>query len=316
MAQKTIFLTGAAGFIGMHTALQLKARGDVVIGFDNFCSYYNPSLKRDRAKILKDNGINIYEGDLTDSCALQKRASGATHILHLAAQAGVRYSIENPKAYVDANLVGFSNILELARLFNLPLVYASSSSVYGANIKLPFSVEDPTDKPINFYGATKKANELMAYSYHHLYGLPCTGLRFFTVYGPWGRPDMACYSFTKAIIEQVPIKLYNMGKMKRDFTYIDDIVAGTLGALDYMGGARVYNLGNHKSEELLYFIDILEKSVGKRALIEKLPMQMGEMRETFADIEPAKKELGFSPRISLAEGLPLFVKWYKEYHSA
>lgn len=313
MAQKTVFLTGAAGFIGMHTALSLAKRGDKVIGFDNFCSYYDPSLKRARAKLLEKAGIEVIEGDLIDESVL--RAPGATHILHLAAQAGVRYSISNPKAYLQANLEGFLNILEMARRLELPLVYASSSSVYGANKKLPFSVEAKTDEPVNFYGATKKANELMAFSYHHLYGIPTTALRFFTVYGPWGRPDMAYFSFAKAIQEGTPINLYNHGKMRRDFTYIDDIVAGTIAALDHVRGAKVYNLGNHKSVELLYFVEILEKELGKKAHIHKLPMQPGEMVETFADITPAQKELGFMPRVSIEEGLKSFVDWYKGYHA-
>lgn len=315
MAQKTIFLTGAAGFIGMHTALALVQRGDKVVGFDNFCSYYDPSLKRARAQILAQKGVKIIEGDLTEVSLLKQSAEGASHILHLAAQAGVRYSIQHPKAYLHANLEGFLNILELARSAQLPLVYASSSSVYGATKKLPFSVETKTDEPVNFYGATKKANELMAYSYHHLYGFATTGLRFFTVYGPWGRPDMAYYSFAKAIMEGTPINLFNFGKMRRDFTYIDDIVAGTIAALDHVGGAKVYNLGNHKSEELLYFVETLEKALGKKAHIHKLPMQPGEMVETFADIEPAQRELGFMPKISIEEGLTRFIDWYKDYHA-
>lgn len=308
MAQKTVFLTGAAGFIGMHVAEALLARGDRVIAFDNFNNYYDPSLKRARADRL---GIPIIEGDLNTPPSLD----GATHILHLAAQAGVRYSITHPEAYLHANLEGFLAILELAKKQQLPLVYASSSSVYGSNTQLPFAVSDKTDSPVNFYGATKKANELMAHAYHHLYGLPMTGLRYFTVYGPWGRPDMAYYSFTKAISEGRPINLYNEGKMRRDFTYIDDIVAGTIAALDQAAGCKVYNLGNHKSEELLRFVQILEEAIGKKAFINLLPMQPGEMVETFADITPAQKELAFHPHVSLEEGLPRFVQWYREYHA-
>lgn len=297
----------------MHTALALAKRGDRVIGFDNFCAYYDPLLKRARQKVLEKAGIFVIEGDLLDEELLKKSAQGATDVVHLAAQAGVRYSITHPRAYLQSNLEGFLNILELVKQAKTPLIYASSSSVYGAN-PVPFSTGDLTDHPVNFYGATKKANELMAYSYHHLYGIPMTGLRFFTVYGPFGRPDMAYYSFTKAISAGQPINLYNEGHMQRDFTYIDDIVDGLLASLDRVEGFHVYNLGNHKAQTLRHFIAILESAIGKKAQKNLLPMQPGEMKETFADIASATRELGFMPKTPLEKGLPLFVEWYKAYH--
>lgn len=310
--KKRIFLTGAAGFIGMHLALALKARGDEVIGYDNFCPYYDPSLKRRRAQELKKADIEVIEGDICDKNRLKEAFSG-THCVHLAAQAGVRHSISHPEAYLKANLEGFLNILELMREHpGTPLIYASSSSVYGGNKKIPFSCDDRTDEPINFYAATKKANELMAYAYHNLYGIAMSGLRFFTVYGPWGRPDMAYYSFTKAISEGLPISLYNKGAMRRDFTYIDDIVQGTLAAIDQADGYNLYNLGNNRSEELLHFVAILEKSLGRKAEINFVAHPPSEMIETFADIEESKQVLQFEPKVSLEEGLPRFVEWYKQ----
>ena len=312
--KKTIFLTGAAGFIGMHVALALAKRGDRVVGLDNFSDYYDPSLKRKRAALLKQVGVDVIEGDVTDKALMKSSINGATHFVNLAAQAGVRYSLTNPESYLKSNLEGFLVVLELLKNSpEVPLVYASSSSVYGANKKLPFSCADKTDSPTNFYGATKKANELMAHAYHTLYGLNVTGLRYFTVYGPWGRPDMAYFSFTKAISEGKPIKLFNRGQMKRDFTYIDDIVSGTLAAIDRPNGYKVYNLGNHRSEELLYFVELIEKAVGKKAIIELEPMPATEMLETFADIETAQEELGFTPKTSLEEGVFSFVNWYKEH---
>lgn len=309
---KHILVTGAAGFIGYHTSLALKGQGDTVVGYDNFNDYYNPRLKEERATLLAKQGIKVIRGDLCDSGLLEKvvRENKLTHIIHLAAQAGVRYSLVNPKAYIISNMEGFANILELCRHHQLPLVYASSSSVYGTNTKIPFSIEDPTDNPASFYGATKKANEVMAFSYHHLYQIPMTGLRFFTVYGPWGRPDMAYYSFAEAIYSGKPIPLFNHGKMERDFTYIDDIVEGILAAVDLEGGAEIFNLGNHHPETLNTFVSLLEHYIGKQAIVEFLPMQPGDVPITYADIELSQKRLGFTPKTSLAEGLEKFVAWF------
>lgn len=314
--QKNILITGAAGFIGFHLANHLVERGDTVIGYDNFNDYYAPQLKRDRAEILKRKGVTIIEGDITDTALLNTtlEKNRVTHIVHLAAQAGVRYSIANPQAYVKANLEGFVNILEACRRFpSIKLVYASSSSVYGLNTKVPFSIDDPVDRQASFYGVTKRANELMANNYHHLYGIPVTGLRFFTVYGPWGRPDMAYFSFTQAILKEEPIELFNQGKMQRDFTYIDDIVQGTTAAIDLGAKCEIFNLGNHQPVELIQFVKILEKAVGKKAQKKLKPMQQGDVVSTYADIEYSRKKLGFSPKTPLEEGLPQFVKWYKEY---
>lgn len=318
MTKKVVLVTGAAGFIGFHTALALAKRGDQVIGLDNYNSYYTPTLKRKRAEILKNQGIEILEADLNDEEALKTLFAKYpfTHLLNLAAQAGVRYARENPHAYLASNINGFLTILELLRKHpQIRLVYASSSSVYGRNEKIPFSTEDRTDQPANLYAATKKANELMAYSYNHLYGISTIGLRYFTVYGPWGRPDMAYFSFTKAILEDKPIHLFNQGKMKRDFTFIDDVVQGTLAALDYKEGYEVFNIGNNQPVELLTFIQILEKELGKKAQIILEEASPGEVATTFADITDSQKKLGFQPKTSLEAGLKHFVKWYKEYHS-
>lgn len=316
MKKKIVLLTGAAGFIGFHTALALAKRGDQVIGLDNYNSYYTPSLKRKRAAILKNQGIEILEADLNDAEALKTLfvKHPFTHLLNLAAQAGVRYARENPHAYLSSNINGFLMILEQLRQHpHIRLVYASSSSVYGRNEKIPFSTADRTDQPANLYAATKKANELMAYSYNHLYGIPAIGLRYFTVYGPWGRPDMAYYSFTKAISEGKPIHLFNQGKMKRDFTFIEDVVHGTLAALDYKEGYEVFNIGNNKPVELLTFVQILEKEIGKKAQIILEEASPGEVETTFADITDSQKKLGFQPKTSLETGLAHFVKWYKEF---
>ena len=314
MSNKRIFITGAAGFIGFHLAKHLHQRGDYVIGLDNFNDYYSQKLKRARAAELAKEGLTILEQDICDFDNLKKavRDSKPTHLVHLAAQAGVRYSIQNPQAYVKSNLEGFVNILEICRHFEqLPLVYASSSSVYGNNHKIPFSVEDRTDHQVSLYGATKKSNELMAASYHHLFNIPCTGLRFFTVYGPWGRPDMAYFSFTKAIMEGKPIEIFNHGKMKRDFTYIDDIVSGTAAAVDRISkDCSLYNLGNHQPESLLDFVEILEAALGKKAEKKFLPMQSGDVETTYADISLSQKELNFYPSTSLKDGLNRFVAWY------
>lgn len=309
---KHVLVTGSAGFIGFHTAQQLKERGNFVIGLDNFNSYYNPRLKEEREKILTKKGISTVRGDICNEELLKKiiKENKITHVVHLAAQPGVRYSLVNPKAYIHSNIDGFVNILEVCRHFELKLTYASSSSVYGTNGKIPFAVEDPTDHPASFYGATKKANEVMAFSYHHLYKIPVTGLRYFTVYGPWGRPDMAYYSFAEAIYQGKPISLFNKGKMERDFTYIDDIVEGTLAAMDFEGSAEVFNLGNHKPETLETFVSLLERYLGKTAIKEYLPMQPGDVIATYADIELSERKLGFKPKTPLTEGLQKFVAWF------
>lgn len=318
MKQKRVFITGAAGFIGFHIARHLHARGDVVVGYDNFNSYYDPALKRARAAELAKLGISVLEGDVRDDGTFEAAVERheTTHLLHLAAQAGVRYSLDNPKAYLESNIDGFLNVLELCRAHpRIPLVYASSSSVYGLNQKVPFAVGDQTDHQASLYGVTKKANELMAHSYHHLFGLSVTGLRFFTVYGPWGRPDMAYFSFAKAIMEGRPIDVYNNGEMKRDFTYIDDIAAGVMAALDRSSPYALYNLGHHHPEGLLDLIELLEKELGRRAEKIFLPMQPGDVVSTYADIESSQKELGFEPAVSLQEGIARFVQWYRGYIS-
>lgn len=314
--KKNILITGAAGFIGFHLAQHLSKRGDFVIGYDNFNDYYSPRLKQDRAKILHREGIEVIKGDICAISSLHEviEKYRISHIVHLAAQAGVRYSIANPQAYIKANLEGFLNILETCRRFpNLKLTYASSSSVYGLNTKVPFSIEDRTDQQASLYGVTKKTNELMAGTYHHLYGIPVTGLRFFTVYGPWGRPDMAYFGFTNMILNEQPIEIFNKGKMQRDFTYIDDIVAGTAAAIDLESACEVFNLGNHQPVELLQFVKVLEKALGKKAQKKLLPMQSGDVVSTYADIEYSRQKLGFVPKTSLEEGIPRFVEWYKDY---
>lgn len=312
----SIFITGIAGFIGFHLALFLKKRGDIVIGCDNFNSYYDPALKRERARVLREKGISFSETDICDATFLQKALSEnkITHLVHLAAQAGVRYSITNPDPYVHTNLDGFVRVMEALRASpKIKCIYASSSSVYGLNEKIPFSEEDPTDRPANLYGATKKSNELIAHAYHHLYGIPMTGLRFFTVYGPWGRPDMAYYSFTRAILAGEPIKVYNNGKMSRDFTYIDDIIQGTVAAIDLGASCEIFNLGNNHPEDLLTLISLIETKTKKKAKIEFFPMQPGEVLTTFADISKSQKLLGYKPKTSLEVGIAQFVDWYTEY---
>jgi UDP-glucuronate 4-epimerase len=314
--KKNILITGMAGFIGFHVASALQARGDFVIGLDNFNSYYDPQLKRARAVELARQGMVVIEGDLLNRSVLQEIVEkyAITHCIHLAAQAGVRYSLDNPHAYIQSNIEGFLNILELCRAYpHIPLVYASSSSVYGLNTKVPFALEDRTDQQASLYGVTKKTNELMAQTYHHLFGIAVTGLRFFTVYGPWGRPDMAYFSFTKAILENRPIEIFNQGKMRRDFTYIDDIVRGVTAALDLAHPQAVFNLGNHQPAELLYFVTLLEKALGRSAQKKLLPMQPGDVISTYADIQESQQQLGFKPQISLEEGIPRFVTWYQNY---
>lgn len=317
MTKKRIFITGAAGFIGFHMARHLHQRGDIVLGYDNFNAYYDPQLKRARASELSQQGISILEGDLKDRSSLQQAIEDqqTTHILHLAAQAGVRYSLNNPHTYLQSNLEGFLNILEICRSSpSLPLIYASSSSVYGLNQKVPFSVADRTDHQASLYGVTKKTNELMAQTYHHLFGIPVTGLRFFTVYGPWGRPDMAYFSFTQAILENRPIEIYNQGQMMRDFTYIDDIVAGTTAAIDRAFPFATFNLGHHRPEGLLHLVTVLEKELDRKAQKILLPMQSGDVVSTCADIEESQKQLGFFPKVSLEEGIARFVEWYKNHY--
>lgn len=311
--KKRILITGAAGFIGFHLSKALHARGDFVIGYDNYNNYYDPELKLGRTEILKTLGIEVIKGDICDFETLDEivSANEITHIIHLAAQAGVRFSLEDPKAYVKTNVEGFVNILEICRKHpKIKLTYASSSSVYGLNTKVPFSETDRTDQQASLYGATKKSNELMASTYHHLFKIPVTGLRFFTVYGPWGRPDMAYYSFTKDILEGKSIDIYNHGKMLRDFTYIDDIVDGTIAAVDLESACEVFNLGNHQPVELETFLQIIEDSVGKKAKRNMLPMQKGDVTSTYADITHSQKLLNFHPKTSLEEGIPRFVEWF------
>jgi UDP-glucuronate 4-epimerase len=328
-----ILVTGAAGFIGHHVADRLMRRGDEVVGIDNFNDYYSVSLKRDRvSKLGRDHGeaFKPIEIDFSDSDSLERalEAVGFDRIVHLGAQAGVRYSIENPRAYVQANLVGHVNLLEIARHRGLShLVYASSSSVYGGNDRLPFRVEDRVDHPLSLYAATKKADELMSETYAHLYRLPQTGLRFFTVYGPWGRPDMAMWLFTRAIFAGEPINVFGEGNMRRDFTYIDDIVTGVVAALDNpppddgeikAGGSRsphrIYNIGNNRSEELNRMIELIEQACGRKAEKILMPMQPGDVRDTYADISAIQGDLGFAPTTTIDEGVPRFVDWYRAYH--
>ena len=323
----SILLTGAAGFIGYHVSRALLARGETVIAVDNLNDYYDVALKEARLAGLKDKpGFSFQRANIAERAAIEelcKRHPEIDRIVHLAAQAGVRYSLVNPFAYTESNVTGHLVMLEAAR--RLPklahMVYASSSSVYGGNAKLPFAISDPVDRPISLYAATKRAGELMAYNYSHLYGLPLTGLRFFTVYGPWGRPDMSAFLFTKAILASEPIKVFNNGDMRRDFTFIDDIVAGVLAALDHPPPAgegqprhRLYNLGNHRSEPLLRFIEVIERACNRKARIEFAPLQPGDVPETYADIEASTRDLGFLPRTAIDEGIPRFVAWFREYH--
>jgi UDP-glucuronate 4-epimerase len=326
MSEQTTLVTGAAGFIGFHIARQLLAEGREVVGLDNLNNYYDPALKQARLAVLQaDPRFSFVKADLADRsgiAALFAKYRFAV-VLHLAAQAGVRYSIEQPHAYVDANLEGFANILEGCRHHSCRhLLYASSSSVYGANSKVPFSVDDKTDHPVSFYAATKKANELMAYSYSHLYRLPVTGLRFFTIYGPWGRPDMAIFLFTKAILEGRPIKLFNHGVMRRDFTYIDDVTRVISRLINHIpsasgaGGApaRIYNVGNNHPEELNHVVAVLEQTLGHKAAKEMLPMQPGDVPATFADVDDLMRDIGFRPETSIEDGVRNFVAWYRDHY--
>jgi UDP-glucuronate 4-epimerase len=320
----TILVTGAAGFIGAATSHALLARGDHVIGIDNLNSYYDVTLKQARLERLTAHGNFAFRKlDIADRDGMLKLAEespGITGIVHLAAQAGVRYSLLDPYAYVTANVMGQVVMLELARRLKTlnHFVYASSSSVYGGNTKLPFSVEDPVEQPNSLYAATKRAGELFGYTYAHLYGVPATGLRFFTVYGPWSRPDMAPIIFTKAIIAGEPIKVFNHGEMWRDFTYIDDIVNGVVRVLDRPATGtpphRLYNLGNHKSEKLTDFIAEIERALGRKAQITLEPMQPGDVARTYADIDVSRRDLDFEPATPISAGIPKFIAWYKDYY--
>ena len=330
-----ILVTGAAGFIGYHTSERLLARGDEVVGLDIVNDYYDPTLKEARiARLSAKPGFRLFRMDLADRDGVARlfREERFDRVIHLAAQAGVRYSITNPHAYIESNLVGFINILEGCRHTGVQhLTYASSSSVYGANTAMPFSVHQNIDHPVSLYAATKKANELMAHTYSHLYGLPTTGLRFFTVYGPWGRPDMAMFLFTKAILEGQPIDVFNHGKMQRDFTYIDDIVEGVIRTSDHTAEPnpawnsdapdpatskapyRIYNIGNNNPVELMYLIKTIEKSLGRVAEKRMLPLQPGDVPATYANVDALVRDVGFAPQTPIETGVANFVAWYREY---
>ena len=330
-----ILVTGAAGFIGYHVSRALLSRGDSVIGVDNLNPYYDPVLKADRLaglEKLAPDTFTFIRADFSDGEALERALAEAEfdRIVHLGAQAGVRYSLENPRAYVSANLMGHLNLMEIARARRSShFVYASSSSVYGGNETLPFRVEDRVDHPVSLYAATKKADELMSETYAHLFRLPATGLRFFTVYGPWGRPDMAMWIFTKKILAGEPIQVFNHGRMRRDFTYIDDIVAGVVACLDHpppddgavkAGGSRsphrLYNIGNSRSEELMHMVGLVEAACGRKAEIELAPLQPGDVPDTYADISAIQDDHGFQPRTTLDRGVPAFVDWYRARYGA
>lgn len=327
MTDQAILVTGAAGFIGFHVARQLLAEGRSVVGLDNLNSYYDPALKQARlAQLGNECRFSFVQADLADreTMAALFARHRFSEVVHLAAQAGVRHSIEHPQSYADSNLLGFLNVLEGCRRCGCRhLVYASSSSVYGANTKLPFSVQDRTDHPVSFYAATKKANEVMAQSYSHLYRLPVTALRFFTIYGPWGRPDMAMFLFVNAIMAGQPIRLFNHGKMRRDFTYIDDVTRVVSKLIDLVPAdnpaaanapSRVYNVGNHRPEELMHVVGLLERELGRTAVKELLPMQPGDVVETFADVEDLMRDTGFAPSTPIEHGVHNFVTWYRDHY--
>ena len=331
-----VLVTGAAGFIGSHLSERLLARGDEVLGYDNLNAYYDPALKEARlARLMPQAGFSFVRASLEDRAALEAAFDDfrPQRVVNLAAQAGVRYSLENPHAYIDSNIVGFLNILEACRHRGIEhLVYASSSSVYGANRKLPFAVEDSVDHPVSLYAASKKANELMAHTYSHLFGLPTTGLRFFTVYGPWGRPDMALFLFTKKILAGEPIDVFNHGHHTLDFTYVDDIVEGVIRTLDRVPGPdptydplaptpasslapyRVYNIGNHQPVQLLRYIEVLEDCLGRKAEKRLLPMQPGDVPDTEADVEALRRDTGYSPATPIETGVRRFVEWYRAFY--
>ena len=335
-----VLVTGAAGFIGFHVSQYLLNRGDTVVGLDNLNDYYDVTLKKDRLKQLAANknaeSFTLHQLELSDRQGVEAlfAAQEFDKVVHLAAQAGVRYSIENPHAYIESNIVGFTNIIEGCRHNRVQhLVYASSSSVYGMNEAMPFSVHDNVDHPVSLYAASKKSNELMAHTYSHLYGLPTTGLRFFTVYGPWGRPDMALFLFTKAILEDKPIDVFNYGKHRRDFTYIDDIVEGVVRTLDHTAAAnsdwsgqqpdpasskapyKIYNIGSNNPVELMRYIEILEQCLGKTAEKNLLPMQAGDVPATYANVDALIKDVDYKPSTKVEQGIAQFVQWYKEYYS-
>jgi UDP-glucuronate 4-epimerase len=336
MSQDAVLITGAAGFIGFALARHLLAAGRAVVGVDSINDYYDPALKKARLAVLNDfDKFSFHKVDLAERHAVERifAKGGFGPVVHLAAQAGVRYSLKNPNAYLDANLAGFLNVLEGCRhRKTCHLVFASSSSVYGGNTHLPFSVHDNVDHPISLYAATKKANELMAHAYSHLYGLPATGLRFFTVYGPWGRPDMAMYIFAKAISEGQPIKLFNRGQIRRDFTYIDDVVeavgrviakipektalrsGGDLDPSTSSAPWRIYNIGNNRPVEVPRVVTLLEQELGRKAKIELVPMQPGDVPETCAEIDDLMREVGFRPMTAIEDGVRKFVAWYRQYH--
>jgi len=311
-------VTGVAGFIGFHVAKFLLERGDTVFGIDNLNNYYDVCLKKDRLNILKQYAaFSFNKIDICNYKKLEKlfQKHDFYKVCHLAAQAGVRYSLINPFAYELSNGVGFLNIIELSKKYSIKqLVYASSSSVYGGNSKIPFSVKDDVNKPISLYAATKRSNELVAHTYHSLYNLSSVGLRFFTVYGPWGRPDMALFKFAKAILENKSIDVYNYGKMKRDFTYIDDIVSGVVSSLDKSFSYEIFNLGNSNTVDLLYFIECIERELGKKGKKNLMEIQPGDVCETFADIEYSREKLGFDPKVKIEVGIKYFIDWYKKYY--
>src|SRR3989344_1999486 len=318
-----ILVTGSAGFIGFHLIRKLLARGDEVIGLDNVNPYSDPTLKEARNTILEQKkGFRLIRGDIRDQATIEKAVKGVDRVCHLAALAGVRYSLEHPEEYMENNILGFFRVLEAVKKFQIPgLIYASSSSVYGSNEKLPFSEEDPVDHPVSLYGMNKRDNELLAHTYHHLHGFPVTGLRFFTVYGPYGRPDMALFLFTDAILHGHTMQIFGEGQMQRDFTYIDDIVAGTMAAIEKNYPDEVFNLGSGRQEELMDFVHMIEKEClppealakggGKK---EFLPMQPGDFRASLADTSKAKKLLGYEPKTIIVEGIPKFVEWYRGYY--
>jgi UDP-glucuronate 4-epimerase len=314
----TILVTGAAGFIGFHLSRGLLEKGYRVIGLDSMNEYYDVSLKESRLEILKPYPDFVFcKEDIQNLSGLKKifQTHAIDRVCNLAAQAGVRYSLENPFSYQKSNLEGFLNLLEMAREYQVQnFVYASSSSVYGSNEKTPFSVEDRVDTPVSLYAATKKANELMAHAYHHLFDFPCTGLRFFTVYGPWGRPDMALFLFTDAILNNRPIDVYNYGQMRRDFTYIDDIVDGTIAAIERPHAYEVFNLGNSDTTELMEFIRLIEDELGMEAQKNMMPLQPGDVPATSADIQKSREMLGFNPKTSIREGIHNFLVWYRKYY--
>lgn len=331
-----LLVTGAAGFIGFHTAKLLLERGDEVVGLDNLNAYYDPALKLARLDMLKDYpGFRFERADLADHGVMETvfRKGAFQRVVHLGAQAGVRYSLENPHAYVQSNIVGFLEVIEGCRRGQIEhLVYASTSSVYGANTTMPFTERQGVDHPLTLYAATKRANELMAHSYSMLYGLPTTGLRFFTVYGPWGRPDMALFRFTRNILAGLPIEVFNQGHHRRDFTYVDDIVKGVAAAVDHIAAPdphwesdhpnpstsnapfRIYNIGNQRPVELLRYIEVLEECLGKKAQKNLLPMQLGDLPDTWADVEALAQEVGYRPSTELAQGVKQFVEWYLAYY--